>query len=171
MKEKLKFRIAAILLLIGAVFFCSAEGRIQGEDQAPKKNPSFIRMGLLQKDAKKLDFPKRNIFSPQALRREMPGISVPGRDVGFQPGDPRTAESIEFSTPENRVNVNLRYIGFIKSGIKITALIDFEGEEIAVEEGDVISEGVTIGKITYQEITIIGSDSQERKFALEGEKP
>ena len=134
MKKRFRFRTGPIFLLIGVVFFWTAEGRYQEESQSQERNPSYIKMNLLLRDIKKLDFPKRNIFSPEAQRREMPGLSVPRRDVGFPPENPRTEERVGFSTSETRLNI--KYIGFVKSGKKITALIDFEGEEMAVEEGD-----------------------------------
>lgn len=169
MKKKFRFRAGLIFLMIGVVFFWTAEGRFQEEDQSQERNPSFIKMKLLLRDIKKLDFPKRNIFSPEAQRREMPGLRVAGENIGFPSESPQTEDSIEFST--SKTDMNLRYIGFVKSGKKIIALIDFEEEEMAVEEGEVISEGVTVGKITYQEIIIIGPDSRQMKFVLEGEKP
>jgi Tfp pilus assembly protein PilP len=154
--------------MIGVVFFWTAEGRFQEEDQSQERNPSFIKIRLLLRDIKKLDFPKRNIFSPQALRDEMSGLRNPREGVSFLQQSPQTEDRIESLSPDT--TMNLRYIGFVKSGKKIIALVDFEGEETAVEEGDVISEGVTVGKITYQEIIIIGPDSRQMKFSLEGEK-
>jgi hypothetical protein len=52
----------------------------------------------------------------------------------------------------------------------MVALIVFEGDALAVEKGEVISEGVKIGEITPEEIEIIGSDSQKRRYYLEGER-
>ena len=51
------------------------------------------------------------------------------------------------------------------------ALIIFDGESLAVEKGELISEGVEIGEITLQDIEVIGPDSNRRKFSLEGEMP
>jgi hypothetical protein len=168
MKKKLRFRSGLIFLMIGVVFFWTAEGCFQEEDQSQERNPSFIKIGLLLRDIKKLEFPKRNIFSPQALRAERSGIRIPSEGVSFLQQNPQTEVSLDSLSTET--TMNLIYIGFVKSGKKIIALVDFEGEETAVEEGDVISEGVTVGKITYQEIIIIGPDSRQMKFSLEGEK-
>jgi len=66
--------------------------------------------------------------------------------------------------------VNIRYIGYVISADKMVALIVFEGNALAVERGELISEGVKIGKITPEEIEIVGSDSQKRRYYLEGEK-
>ncbi len=70
------------------------------------------------------------------------------------------------------MNINLRYIGFIeytKSSQKITALIILEGQPMAVVEGEVVFEGMRIGKISPQELEVIMPDSTTRKFSLEGE--
>jgi multidrug efflux pump subunit AcrA (membrane-fusion protein) len=70
------------------------------------------------------------------------------------------------------VTVNLRYIGYIesvKSPRRLTALIILEGQAIPVREGEVVSEGVKIGKISPQEIEVILPDSSTRTFSLEGE--
>ncbi|MCK4364290.1 MAG: hypothetical protein KAW85_05775, partial [Candidatus Aminicenantes bacterium] len=66
--------------------------------------------------------------------------------------------------------LNIRYIGYVISDDKMVALIVFEGDALAVESGEVISEGVKIGKITPEEIEIVGSDSQKRRYYLEGER-
>jgi flagellar basal body P-ring protein FlgI len=51
----------------------------------------------------------------------------------------------------------------------MTALIILEGQVMAVAEGEVVSEGIRIGKITPQELEVIMPDSTTRKFSLEGE--
>jgi hypothetical protein len=63
----------------------------------------------------------------------------------------------------------LRYIGYVKSVQKITALILFEGEALAVDVGEEIAEGVSISKITLEDITVIGPSQEPWKFPLEGE--
>lgn len=67
------------------------------------------------------------------------------------------------------LNINLRYIGFIRSSRKVIGLIILEGQVMAVAEGEVVSEGIRIGKVTAQEIEVIMPDSTTRKFPLEGE--
>jgi len=64
----------------------------------------------------------------------------------------------------------LRYIGYVKSGQKIIALIFFEGEALAVEESEMISAGIRVGKVTSEEIELIDASSQKWKYSLEGEE-
>ena len=65
---------------------------------------------------------------------------------------------------------DIRYIGYITSSHKIVALIIFEGEALAVEEGEKISSDIKIGKISLKEIEIIGPESKKRKYSIEGEE-
>src|SRR4030067_1074904 len=48
------------------------------------------------------------------------------------------------------MTVNLLYIGFIESPRRLVALVNFEGRAIAVVEGDVVGEGIRIGKVSRQ---------------------
>lgn len=63
-----------------------------------------------------------------------------------------------------------RYIGYIVFGEKIVALIIIDGNALAVEKGEMISEGVKVGEITPEEIEIMGPDSEKRKYSLEGKR-
>ena len=77
-------------------------------------------------------------------------------------------EALEAELPSVSA-LGIRFIGYVKSGPKITALILFEGEALAVDVGEEIAEGVSISKITLEDITVIGPDQEPRKFPLEGE--
>ena len=66
--------------------------------------------------------------------------------------------------------LNIRYIGYIVFGEKIVALIIIDGNALAVEKGEMINERIKVGKITPDEIEIMGPDSKKRKYSLEGEK-
>ncbi len=62
---------------------------------------------------------------------------------------------------------NIKYIGYVVSCEKIVALIIIDGNALAVEKGETISEGAKVGEITPEEIEIIGPDSEKRKYSLE----
>ncbi|MGB2845701.1 MAG: hypothetical protein WBC02_12675, partial [Candidatus Aminicenantaceae bacterium] len=66
--------------------------------------------------------------------------------------------------------LQIRYVGYVISGEKVIALIIFRGNTLAVEKGEMISEGVKVGEITSAAIEIVSSNSEKRKFPLEGEK-
>lgn len=68
-------------------------------------------------------------------------------------------------------SVDIRYMGYVKSGPKITALIVFQGEPLAVEQGEIIALGVQIVSISKEQIEVRGPDNEIRKFPLEGDLP
>ncbi len=65
--------------------------------------------------------------------------------------------------------MSLRYIGYIDTGERIVALIIYEGEAMAVEEGEMISEQFKVGKVTRDKLDIIGPGEEIKEFSLEGE--
>lgn len=68
------------------------------------------------------------------------------------------------------VTVNLRYIGHIASARRLVALVLLDNRAIAVMEGDVVGEGIRIGKVSRQQVEVVLPDSSTRTFSLEGEK-
>lgn len=160
-----KFMLAFFIFFLSAgITLCA------GEEKSPKKEPeekgikSLIRKELLLREGKKLEPPRRNIFSPRN----------PGRvETEMDPikSQQNAQENVAFlKEGTSRLPLNIKYIGYIVSVEKIVALIIFRGDTLAVEEGEMISQGVKIGKITLREIEIIGPDSGEKKYRLEGEK-
>jgi hypothetical protein len=143
-----------------------------GEEKLQKKGletggeKSLIRKDLLLREKIELGSPVRNIFT---LRRSA------GRTIERNPVKPQQNQQQNSTLPNkyeasSSLPVNIRYIGYVISDEKMVGLIVFEGNALAVERGEVISEGVKIGKITTEEIEIVGSDSQKRRYYLEGEK-
>lgn len=121
------------------------------------------------KKEKALEPPLRNIFTPHRIRNartEFETISSQKNILNKKKGS-----ELQIRNQDSVLDFDLRYIGFIKSGKKIVALIVFDGESLAVEKGELISEGVEIGEITIMDIEVIGPDSNRRKFSLEGEMP
>ena len=143
-----------------------------GEEKVQKKGPekgggkSLIRKDLLLREKIELVNPIRNIFAlRRSISREIQRNQVELRQNQQQNATPPNKYEASSSLP-----VNIRYIGYVISDAKMVALIVFEGYALAVESGEVISDGVKIGKITTEEIEIVGSDSQKRRYYLEGEK-
>ncbi len=139
-----------------------------GEEKLQKKalEKGLIRKDLLLREKMELGNPVRNIFT---LRRSV------SREIERNPVKLRQNQQQNPTLPgkyeaSSSLPLNIRYIGYVISDAKMVALIVFEGDALAVEKGEVISEGVKIGKITPEEIEIIGSDSQKRRYYLEGEK-
>lgn len=155
-----------LFLFFTAVIFSQDEIQEKTEEKRPPV--SLIRKDLLVVDTKKLDPPKRNIFTPNSAGRVE---SAAYEDMNERrQAERKNMEALESERPSAR-SLGLRYIGYVKSGQKITALILFEGEALAVDVGEEIAEGVSISMITLEDITVIGSDQEPRKFPLEGETP
>ena len=139
-----------------------------GEEKLQKKalEKGLIRKDLLLREKMELGNPVRNIFT---LRRSV------SRKIERNPVKLRQNQQQNPTLPgkyeaSSSLPLNVRYIGYVISDDRMVALIVFEGDALAVENGEVISEGVKIGKITPEEIEIIGSDSQKRRYYLEGER-
>jgi hypothetical protein len=163
MKFDMKAAVFIFFLSFGLTLWAGA-GQSQKKETTKSGEQSLIKKELLTKTKKKLAPARRNIFS---LRR---GGS---QETPIVPTHPRTAPqkaALMTERESSGASVNIRYIGHIKSGQKIVALIVYEDAAIAVEKGEMISEGVQIGDVTVAYIEIVGPDSVRRKYTLEGEK-
>lgn len=164
------FRSVGFSLVLFLFFMAFISSQDKNQEKTEKKRPpvSLIRKDLLAVDTKKLDPPKRNIFTPNSAG---PVKSAAYEDMNERrQAERQNMEALEPERPSARP-LGLRYIGYVKSGQKITALILFEGEALAVDVGEEIAEGLSISMITLEDITVIGSDQEPRKFPLEGEIP
>lgn len=168
MKARMGVLASAIL------FFClsllSGEELEKKQEEGKKQGefPSFIRKDLLVRPERRLQPPRRNIFMPSRSSpvEEDPGYAGQKINLGRSGLDIQDKEEKQAGPV-----LNLRYLGYVQSAGKLVALIVFEGQLLAVEKGEMISEGVKVGEISPEEIEIIGPDSLSRKFSLEGVKP
>jgi hypothetical protein len=155
-----------ILFLSIGLFIWAGEEKLQKRGLEKGGEKSLIRKDLLLREKIKLGNPVRNIFTlRRSVRREIERNPV--KQEQNQQQNPTLPNKYGASSS---LPVNVRYIGYVISDDKMVALIVFEGNALAVERGEMISEGVKIGKITTEEIEIVGSDSQRRRYSLEGEK-
>jgi len=161
--------------LVGAVLLLSLSA--QKVDPPDKKAPStaqgLIRIDLLQKEELPLEPPLRNIFAPhrsQSPRDRAGQGRRPGEGPGDLPGGENPEGVEEELRPETEaVSWNLRYLGYVISSERTVAVVVFQGETMAVKPGEIIAEGVTILKITPDEIVYQGPDDLSRTVSLEGE--
>jgi hypothetical protein len=167
-----KGTVAALLLTLAAVL-CPAQTK---PGPASKTTPGKEVKSLLRKDLLKTRKPdpappKRNIFAPRVgANRAAPGPTMltPQPRLDMPAGDdPEAADQAPAAPPV--LVINLRYIGFIVSPRRLVALVNFEGRAIAVVEGEVIGEGIRIGRVTREQIEVVLPDSSTRTFSLEGE--
>lgn len=156
--------MAAFFSLISGIFL-RADIQEAAINASPKEETkSLIRKDLLRFQRTEAGLPKRNIFAPRSHSSSALPLEA---QVGIGPETVETLPGEEKEQPA--FNVNLRYVGYIESPGRMVALIILEGQAMAVAEGEVVIEGIRIGKISPLEIEIIMPDSTTRKFSLEGE--
>ncbi len=161
----------AIFGLVIGICVAQTRTRPSAKPSPLEERNSLLRMDLLRLPEQGMSPPRRNIFAPRS------GASRPedGSPYGGQPATPNDQApdapviSADGTAAPPVITVSLRYIGFIESSLRMIALVVFEGQAIAVAEGEVVSEGIRIGKITREQIEIVLPDSSTRRFPLEGE--
>ncbi len=166
-----KTALVICIVLITGIFLYS--GVSQKEDTQETKELQETR-GLIRKDLLVLGYknfpsPRRNIFVRQMVVQQQ-GEIFPSNSGSFQIPNSEDSPPAKKTEPED-VRLDLNYIGYVKSGDRVVALVLWEGEAYSVESGDILAEGVTIGEISPDEIEIIRSDSVSRRIRLEGEQP
>jgi hypothetical protein len=153
---------------MGSVLIPEAYGQ-QGKmaNQKRKEEKSMVRKDLLISRKKELKPPQRNIFTAGRHRSESGELPRQKKIQGLL-----SEEDLSQKNEEKKEAVfDVKYIGHVFSGKKVVALLIFRGEMYAVEAGDVLETGLTIGEITPGSIQIIGPDSKPVKVRLEGEEP
>jgi len=155
-----------ILFLSIGLSVWAGEEKLQEKGLEKGGEKSLIRKDLLLREKIELGNPVRNIFT---LRRSV-SREIQRNQAKLQQNQQQNPTLPNKYEASSSLPVNIRYIGYVISADKMVALIVFEGNALAVERGELISEGVKIGKITPEEIEIVGSDSQKRRYYLEGEK-
>ena len=163
-----KFLVLFIVLYLAAGL-CFAQEKSNKKQKEPtgkstEAGPvkSLIKKELLSKKTSTLKPPKRNIFS--ASQHYNPEVRP--ENEGFSKKDTvdETFPGIADDMMEDLFEV--AYIGYIVSGSKITALIVFEEETLAVQEGEMITPLMRVTEVSSQYIEVIGPDEKKRKFYL-----
>jgi len=175
MKKEIRFLSACLL----AAWLGQAAGAVMAQGTAPAKASqegeprSLVRKDLLLKKKGELGPPKRNIFSLQTFA---PAPDVSGSQTipavtnaaGAKPpqGGQAQAAQAEVLQPV----FDFRYIGYVRSSRKVTAVVIYNGLPYPVSEGDALGQEIRILKITAKEIEIQGPNSGKKTFSLEGER-
>lgn len=162
-------RVLLLLIIGGGV--CLGWPQTEEEEKAADISRKLVRIDLLMKEKAELAPPMRNIFipgrqtntgqsfDPEKLRSTMEQLKEQG---GTDP-DSQAVQG------ELTAAVDLKYIGYIRSGSEIIGLITYLGETIAVSRGDWIDDSFRVKDISVDEISVLGPDSKEKIFSLEGE--
>lgn len=165
MRIKLLALILAFHFSLGLLYPGLSLQNKKQKAQEKKAEKSLIMKDLLMPQDKILTPPKRNIFTRQRASTFMNDSSSPGN---FQAPEQKKSPAQQESAVEE-VHTNVKYIGYVKSGKRVVALIILEGETYAVESGDVLETGMTIGEITPDDMEIFAKGSEPIRINLEGE--
>jgi hypothetical protein len=147
-----------------------------GFGQTPPRQPAkpvaggvpgpVIRMDLLHEAGRPEASAKRDIFIPQSATA---GGPIPVLISGIQ--TPMAGLEAQRAGEESKIPaLSLRYVGFIQAKKKFIGLVLFEGQAMAVEEGDFVGQEWKIVRIAADALDIQGSDGKTQTFALEGER-
>lgn len=168
---KAKLSLLVFVAFVSGIFLYSdpSQKKDARESQQQQETGSLIRKDLLVPKNRKFPPPQRNIFVRQRMSSQ-PNETSSLPAGNYQMSNSETPSSQQETSSED-VTFNLTYIGYVESGNRIVALILWEGETYAVESGDVLTGGITIGEITPDDLEIIDSDSVSRRIKLEGEGP
>jgi hypothetical protein len=169
MKNNNQWFFACVFIFCCVALFMSwAQEKPKETESLKDKTESFIRMDLLSSEKKPMQPPRRNIFTVgrAGIEDELSQEAIEERM-----GEIQNSQITQSQGEKSFSSLNLRYLGYVRSGRKIVGLIVFQGEALAVVEGDVISEGFAVGHINPEEIEVFGPDSKPVTFSIEGEFP
>jgi hypothetical protein len=181
-----RFFAVLLVLLGGSPLPAQKPAAAQAAPRAVEEKPAppLIRMDLLAQPPVEAAPPKRNIFSPRVGQSNPAAPVVPSAPAAGGPAlavlssggaggavvDP-AAQAAAQPPAAPAFTIDLKFVGYVDSAKtrKIIGLVVFQGQARAVVEGEVISEGIRIGKISHEEIEVVMPDSSTRTFSLEGE--
>lgn len=129
---------------------------------AQEARKPLVRKDLLVFGSGEIAAPVRDIFRPKTV--VLPAVrrtAVPSVKAGEAP---RPDAPPTFT-------LNLSYIGSIKSGGRIIALVLRNGQTVSVGEGDDIAPGYKVVRVTAEEIVVEGPNSERKTFPLQGDRP
>ena len=127
------------------------------EDRKP-----LVRKDLLVFGSGEIAAPVRDIFRPKTAAP--PVVRRAGEPAVKSAAFPRPAASPAFA-------LNISYVGSIKSGGRIIALVLRNGQTVSVGEGDEIAPGYKVVGVTAEAIVIQGPNSERKTFPRQGDRP
>jgi hypothetical protein len=163
-------------LLLAALLAFLASGVCLGQSKKKEAKPPtpLVRMDLLQKKEGEIAVVKRDIFAAQSsVPTTVPAPAPPA--VAMRPGvRPIPLPGVPGAKPaedaSEEVSLSLRYVGYIQGGRKYLALVLFENQALAVEEGELVGEVWKVVRVDAGEIEVRGLADKIYTFALEGER-
>lgn len=150
-------RTAVALLAAGGALALSA-----GQSgEAPKP---LVRKDLLVFGKGETAPPLRDIFRPRTFGAPAPIVRPAGPAVKPAPGAPVPEAPPAF-------NLNISYIGSIKSGGQTIALVLRGGQTLSVKVGEEIIAGYKVIGLTAEAIVVQGPTGETRTFPRQGDRP
>jgi hypothetical protein len=156
----------AFLLLFLVSFLVPALLAAQTDKaQAPaaKDDKPLIRKDLLSFGQGEIAPPRRDIFRPRATAQptspQSPQVVTPARKLPTPAGGPPAFA------------LNIVYVGSARSAGKIVALVLLDGQTTPVAEGDEITPGYKVLRVTADEIEVVGPNSERKTFSRQGDRP
>jgi len=130
---------------------------------AQEAGKPLVRRDLLVFGSGEIAAPVRDIFRPKTA-------AVPG--AARRAGGPAVKSAAVSQTDASpSFNLTLSYIGSIKSGGQIIALVLRNGQTVSVGEGDEIAPGYKVVGVTAEAIVIQGPNSERKTFPRQGDRP
>jgi hypothetical protein len=164
-----EIRSLPAVILVGALL---AAGASVGEkaDAVKKPDPApLVRVDLLKALPPEPAAPLRSIFSPGRAVAVPEAVRLP--DASAVPaGEERGLEAPPETAPEQPAS-DLAYVGYVRSGRKVVALVISEGQALAVAEGEEIVPGLKVEKIGPDRIDVVGPDGKRMSVPIQGEQP
>jgi hypothetical protein len=149
-------KVAAAVLLAGALTFVLAQ-----TNEAPKP---LVRKDLLVFGSGQIAAPVRDIFRPKAS-----ASAVAVRPLGGPAVKPPAGVVVPEAAPAFALNVS--YIGSIKAGGHIIALVLRGGQTLSVGEGDELAPGYKVVGVTAEAIVVQGPNGERKTFPRQGDRP
>ncbi len=124
----------------------------------------LVRKDLLVFGKGEVAPPLRDIFRPKAAGA---GTVVRGpAGPAFKP----TPGALASEAPPS-FNLNISYIGSVKSGGQTIALVLRGGQTLSVREGDEVASGYKVISVTAEAIVVRGPSGETKTFPRQGDRP
>lgn len=147
---------AALFALAGALALFAAQEREAGKP--------LVRKDLLVFGKGEVAVPLRDIFRPKAAGAATAFRRPAGPAVKPATGAPAAEELPSF-------NLNISYIGSVKSGGQTIALVLRGGQTLSVKEGDEVAPGYKVISLTAEAIVVRGPTGETKSFPRQGDRP
>jgi len=164
---KAKWFLLGLAMAAALAFSSPGLARQKSPEKTPvKPQKPLIWKDLLQKKAGRTTAAGRDLFSPRmTAATESPSLVIPKLRTTQSPQEATSGES----QPSSLI---LHYIGYSynETKKKYVALVFFEEQVTAVQEGDILTPGWKVLKIKAKDLEVEGPDKKIQTFSIEGEQ-